>query len=381
MNQNPSADKKKKEKKQDFVYESELDYVKRQIKRARTLLWWYISGLLLASLAYLAFHLLFFKLPGPIFPLEWRAVTANSGLSERAFDWGLWSLVGTIVFLLLEVQKYYRVIPKLAKEGSPNLSYEPSFIEYSPWHISTLIRGPLIAVVILLFLNAANLNLTGNNGEEAIKLTFSELDHRATLLLAFILGCHHRVARNVLNGIVKSLFSKAWAEANEDFVIEPDEAKLVLGETKMFKTNPRTDVIWSASLGTIDNTGKFTAPKDPEHCNVRIVISAISTGKQTISRSVTVTVVPFEIYGEKEIVLSEKSAQFAYSISPFLENVKWDLLPGEGGGTIDKKGVYTPPQLGEEKTEKVMILAKTTMKDSAGKDRECSSSIDVKLRK
>ena len=367
---------------QDFVYKDEKDFITRQSRRAKVLIRWWIGLLLFSALLYLVFHFVIFATPGEIFPLEWRAVTAESGISERAFDWGLWSLVGTLVFLMLEVQKYYRDIPKLARKGSPQTDYEPTFIEYTNWYKVALIRGPIIAVVILLFFNAANLDLaTGNGGDAAIKFNFSELDHRATLLLAFILGYHHRVARNVLDGIVKSLFSKAWAEANEDFEIKPSDVNVILGGAKVFKTDPFTDVIWSASLGTIDDTGKYTAPTGAEHCGKQIVGTAVTKGAKTIAHSATVNLVPFEIVGEKEIELSDKNTEYAYGLSPVVSNVKWELSPADGGGDIDRKGVFKAPTQNEAKAETVKIIAKTTLKDSSGKDKDCSASLDVKLKK
>lgn len=357
-----------------FKYENDQDYINRQSERANKLMRLFIIALAITAVLYFAFHL---WLLDPTKPMSWYPVRSDSARSERALDWLLWSLAGTLVYLLVEVGHHYPSIKENAKKGSPSYSYPVSFIEKTPWNLVTLIRGPIIAVVILFFFNAGNLQLTGPTGDKAFSFVFSELDHPVTLLLAFVLGFYSRVAREVLNGIMKTLFSKAWAEAYGDFKIEPSDAKVVLGETIVFKTTPTTEVVWAASLGTIDATGKYDAPKERKHCGAKAVITAVSTGTSSIARSATVTLVPFKIEGLKEVELGPEEMQYAYSVSPAVDVDEWTISPVDGGGCIDKKtGTYTAPSKDDAKTEKVTI---TATKTEAG--QKCSDSLEVTLKK
>ena len=373
MSQDTSNTKKKQPPL--LSYDSDQDYINKQVTRAHTLLRSFIAGLVVTIVIYFAAHLQSQSPAEGFLPLEWRA-TQVSQWQERALDWVLWSFVGTLLYLVWEVNRYYPQIRVKAQKRSPN------FIEYTPWNLATLCKGPITALVILFFLDAATLNLTGPaEAEPAFAFNFSELDHRVTLVLAFVLGFYSRVARHVLDGIVKSLFGRAWAEAHGEFEIKPSEAKVVLGETMVFKTTPTTDVAWAASLGTIDATGKYTAPKEPEHCGAKVVITAVSTGTQSIARSATVTLVPFKIEGPTEVELGPEPMQYAYGVSPAADKVTWAISPKAGGGSIDDKGVYTAPSEEEAKTDKVIITATTKKKDTAGKEWDCSDSLKVTLRK
>lgn len=351
-----------------FSYKSENDYVTRQSRRAWMLLWCYIAGLVTTAVLYLAFHLVLLE---PENALKWYAIDVDSGMSERALDWVLFSLAGTLIYLMVEVGHHYQAIGDSARERSDPDVYPVSFLEKTPWNIVTLAKGPIIAVVILLFFNAADLKLTGaNNQDPAFAFDFSELDHRVTLLLAFALGFYSRVARNVLDQIVKALFGRAWAEAHEDFGIEPSEAEVVLGETTVFKTKPATEVIWAASLGTIDaKTGRYDAPKEYTHCGATAVITAVSTGTPAMARSASVKLVPFKISGPDRVQIDQ---EYSYSVSkpPEAGEVEWSLSPDPAGGKIDKKGKYTAPKAPPSGNT---VTVKANIKGKPG----CYSSLEV----
>ena len=369
MSQDTSNGKKSLE----FEYKDPHDYINRQSNRAKWLIRWFVAGLVITAVLYFAFHLWWFN---PAEPGKWYAVTSDSARSQRALDWVLWSLAGTLVYLLVEAGRHYQAIGENARKGSTSSSYPISFIEKTPWNLVTLIKGPIIAVVLLFFFNAADLKLTKGT-EPAFSFDFSKLDHPVTLLLAFVLGFYGRVALEVLNSIMKTLFAKPWAEAYGSFKIEPSDAKIVLGETMMFKTTPTTDVVWAASLGTIDATGKYDAPKEREHCGAKAVITAVSTGTSSIARSATVTLVPFKIEGLKEVELGSEEMQYAYSVSPAVDVDEWTISPVDGGGRIDKKtGTYTAPSKDDAKTEKVTITATKTEEG-----QKCSDSLEVTLKK
>lgn len=361
---------------QDFLYTNPEDYIKRQGRRARAILRWLIAGLLITVVVYLAVHL---TSPGEtLLPLEWRSVESGSDLWERVLDWTLWSLTGTLIYLLYEVGHHYPTIRKNVK----NDGFPSSFIEYTPWYWVTLVKGPIIALVILFFFNAADLKLTGpdGDGEAALAFEFSKLGHTVTLLLSFVLGFYSRVARKVLDGIMRKLFSRAWAEAHEDYQIDPEKEKVVLGETIVCKTTPTVDVIWATSLGTIDSSGKYTAPKGLEHCGAKVVITAVSKGTPSVARSTTVMLVPFEIVGPGEVILGSENV---YSVSTSESGVEWSLSPASGAGIIDKaKGLYKAPLSKEEaKTEEVTIIATIKKTDQVGKKWICSDRFEVTLKK
>ncbi len=340
-----------------------------------------VTVLIISVLAYLALHFWIFGGQPFTGPLKWYQVNTSSGLNQRAWDWGLWSVFGTTIFIMTEVTKYYQRLPASIRKGAKQKEYPPFFTDLTPWYITTFIRGPFIALAILLFLNAANLNLTGTSAsDQAIKFNFSQLDHRATLLLAFVLGYYHRVARNVLDGIVRSLFSRAWAEANQQFNITPKDSKMVLGETILFFTEPRMDVIWAASAGAIDDNGKFTAPTGAEFSGTNIVITAVTKDTNRLTSSASVTLVPFIIEGPTEIELKDQPVQYSYSVNPVPADISWSLSP-LGVGTIEAtSGIYTAPEKGKQTTEKITIIASTKKDDTAGNKVSCSDQIEVLLK-
>ncbi|HSF83315.1 MAG TPA: hypothetical protein VLA49_18910 [Anaerolineales bacterium] len=364
-----------------FIYQNPGEYIQRQTQRGKWL-FGLTLGLLVASfLFFLSLHFWILQPPTALFPLIWTSVNSKSATIQRALDWGLWGVFGTCVFILTEITKYYRDIEKSSRLGAKKQEYPAAFIEYTPWYITTFIRGPFIALVIMLFFNAANLNLNSADQQPAIMFNFTDLDHRATLLLAFVLGYYHRVARNVLDGIMRRLFARAWAEANEQFTVVPGQAKVVLGESRVFKTDPVGEVVWAASAGTIDQNGKFTAPKEADYSGASLVITASSKGVQPLTSSASVTLVPFNIEGPEEVELMGQANQISYYVTPAQDDLSWKLSPAAGGGSLDtKKGIYTAPVKGTQKTDKIIITASSKKKDSANKDILCSNSLEVTLK-
>jgi hypothetical protein len=362
-------------------YQGELDYFDRQSLRGKWLIGLTMAALVLAAGSYLAFHLWFFEGRSLNQSLSWYPVTASSPMIQRGLDWVLWSILGTLIFIFSEIEKYYREIYPYAKKGARTGAYPPGFVEFSPWYLLTFLRGPFISLVILLFFNTANFNLTGTGATDAISFKFSELDHRATLLLAFVLGYYHRVARQVLDDIVAALFSGAWGKVFGS-KIDPEEAKLVLGQSMVFKTTPPEEVIWSASLGKIDADGKYTAPSEPEHSGSTAVITAIPKGKKWALRPARITLVPFSIEGPAEVEYKvDSTTQTAYFVKPVQEGVKWSISPADGGGSIDPdSGVYTSPLKDKMKAGRVTITATTMKKDTAGNSIAVSNHFEITLK-
>lgn len=278
------------------------EYKKEEQARANVLLLFLILGVLVVIAGYLLNHVSF---PALNFS-DWQPVTVESKLWTRAYEWVLWAVGGTLVYLIAEVGTNYHSLEekissaiKKAKakqdasrdaNDTMDVEWPLSFRDYIPWYVSTLVKGPIIALVILLFFNAADLELTGTE-DAAFRFNFAELDHSTTLVLAFVLGFYSRVAREILNGIVKNIFSRAWAEAHEEFEITQEETEILPGKSTTFRTSPPTEVVWAATEGSINATGMYTAPSKAEvGVTVTATITAVSTGLSPLSRYATIII-------------------------------------------------------------------------------------------
>jgi hypothetical protein len=329
--------------------------VARNKKRAQTIQIFCIVGLAVTILLYLAFHIWFFELLEKGHVFKWYGVTQVSGIYQRALDWTLWGLIGTFIYLLTEITFHYRVIEENAPKNN-------SFLAFTPWYISTLLKSPFTVLVIMLFFNAANLNLTGTDSDNpAIAFEFSKLDHRVTVAIAFVLGFYSRVGRSVLDGMVKSLFPKAWAEAHETFEINPKDAKIVLGESAIFDTSPKTDVVWATSLGSIDSIGRFTAPINIEDCNKTAVITAVSTGTQSIAKSAVVEILPFKIEIEPSVASLEHGKEYTF-LGPAELSLQWEAT---NGNMNPKTGKFSADP--DKTVQEVTITATVSKGDLKGK--------------
>ncbi len=353
----------------------EREYIRDNLHRARWLFGITLGVLFASMMAYFVLHFWIFGGRSLNMPLVWYQVVASSPMSQRSIDWVLWSMFGTTIFILTEIVKYYPQMETLGKKGALTGNYEATFVKFTPWYIMTFLRGPFLSLIILMFFNTANFNLTGTGSTDAFTFKFSELDHRATLLLAFVLGYYHRVARQVLDDIVASVFSSAWGKVYE-IKIEPEAATVVLGESMVFKTNPSAEVTWTASLGTIDVNGKYTAPSEVANLGSSVVIAALPRGKKWMIKPATVTLVPFVIQGPNTIDLKDTETQTTYSVRPAQNAVKWKITPDSGGGSIDDQGVYSAPIKTPQIPDRVTLTA-TAMIGTVS----CSAQIEVKLVK
>ncbi len=240
-----------------------------------------------------------------------------------------------------------------------------------------LVKGPLIALAIIFLLNSAQLMLSGE-GEDAFAFNFRQLDHRVTLVFSFVFGYYSRVARHVLNNIVQGLFPRAWAEAFDTFTIEPDIGEVVIGDSILFNTAPKTEVLWAASLGDIDATGKYNAPKDPVYCGSRVVITAVSQGARSMTQSVTITLVPFKILGLAEV---DRGSKYTYKVSTSETDVIWSVSPSTGKDINRDTGEYVVPMSNELPDTEVTLTVrkKKRVKTPEGITKECGNSIKIAL--
>jgi len=170
--------------------------------------------------------------------------------------WVLAALIGAALYLMGQIATYY---PKIKEKLDPN--YQNDFVGSTYWYASTLLRAPVLTVVILWLLTNLSVDMGGTTpSDSGILLDFSKFPDIVNLGIAFILGFYGRVARKQLDVIAKYLFTKAWALAELGFDITAPE-ELLLGETYSFKTEPKMDVVWSANPGSIGaDSGVYTAP-------------------------------------------------------------------------------------------------------------------------
>ena len=357
-----------------YRYTDEQEYFDKQKRRAKYLLTILFTSLFLTVIGYLALHLRS-ATPETFFPIKWLPSDVEGPLwQDRALDWLLWGFAGTILFLLREVAHYYKQIWGNAQKGK----FTDSFIEYTPWYWINLIKGPVIALVIMFFLNTAQLKLSGSTSSDgdAFNFNFGELDHRVSLVFAFIFGYYSRVARHVLNDIVSTLFPKAWAQVYESFTIQPKSQKVLLGDTVVFKTTPATDVVWSAALGDIDSTGKYTAPKDRAYCGDRAVITAVSTGTRSVAQSASITLVPFKIQGPTQV---KRGRKYTFGVSPDEKGLIWTISPTSGQDLNPDTGEYIVPAADVLPDKKVVLTAKKKAKVRLpdGTQKEVADSIEI----
>lgn len=213
--------------------------------------WWFIALVII--------------LGGSIFLLlaiqyNWFHWVPDKVREPKAYDpvdpltWVLASLIGAALYLMGQIATYY---PKIKEKIDPD--YQNDFVGSTYWYASTLLRAPVLTVVIMWLLTNLSVNMGGSDSE-GLSLDFSKFPDIVNLGIAFILGFYGRVARKQLDVIAKYLFTKAWALAELGFDISTPE-EILLGETYTFKTEPKMDVVWSANPGSIGaDSGVYTAP-------------------------------------------------------------------------------------------------------------------------
>jgi hypothetical protein len=141
------------------------------------------------------------------------------------------------------------------------------------------------------------------------------------------------------------LFLAACGFNNVNITISPDKATMAIGTQMQFSASVgnagNKAVTWSATGGTVDSTGLFTAPGSPGTSYV------VATSQADPSRTATavITVVAPVMITPSEITLAPGGTQTFTAILPATgdTNVTWSILEGVAGGTIDAAGNYTAP--------------------------------------
>jgi hypothetical protein len=251
----------------------------------------------------------------------------------RWLELGFWGVFGTLVFLLSEIRRWY---DKIGEAGC-------SFVKFTPWYIINLVRGPIIAMLILVFLTSVQGQVLG------VSISFTEAPFTLLIFLAGVLGYFSRQARDQLEILVEQAFPKAWARTRGGLSVLPQTVSLALGEEKKFTVEPDQDVLWShspAEKGTMSADGTFKAPTDQQFKGdkVEILATSVRDRERHAGAMVTLTSPVLQIRPVNPSVKFEQQVKF--QVEPDVA-VNW--LVKEGLGQISAKGVYSAPKKGEPK--------------------------------
>jgi hypothetical protein len=127
--------------------------------------------------------------------------------------------------------------------------------------------------------------------------------------------------------------------------VSPTNPTLPTGGTQTFDATvtgtANTAVTWSASCGSIDSVGHYTAPGAPATCDITATSVVDSTKSATASAKVTNTI--GVVVGPTPATVANGSTQqfFATITGTANTTVAWSVLGASGTGSIDSSGVYS----------------------------------------
>jgi len=202
-------------------------------------------------------------------------------------DWLLWTLVGLAAYLLTEVASNLRKV----------VDGEGNFLGETTWYWTQLAIGPLVAFVILLLFVHIDIDLlTGD--EAAVEVNLREYPSDLLIVPAFLLGFYSRVAREVLDQLMRRIFGAAWRATHGEFEIlikgQAGDDEISSSSTAVFETQPSVSPMWSATAGTIDPGGVFNPP--PVTAPKPVFITAIAAGSnRAVTKAVTVVKHKFQV--------------------------------------------------------------------------------------
>lgn len=166
-------------------------------------------------------------------------------------------------------------------------------------------------------------------------------------LIAFLAGCGSSSLRVLSNGGVTAQVSIMTSTSN---------ATVPMGASQAFTATvtgaSNTGVTWSiqegSAGGTIDATGKYTAPKTAGTYHIIVtsmadpsksVVITVTVTSVTTGNPVSISVSP-SVAGVKELAPFKFVASFAGTTNT---SANWSVVEGAAGGTIDSNGNYTAP--------------------------------------
>ncbi|MBI5842388.1 MAG: hypothetical protein HZB19_20055 [Chloroflexi bacterium] len=298
---------------------------------------------------------------------EWmrNLETIEQKNSLEPLKWVFASLIGATIYLLSEIAQYYSKIDDKAEGENRD-----DFKGYTFWYISTLIKAPILTVVVMWLL--INLKINVGEGEKlGITVDFSKFSDVVKIGIAFILGFYGRVTRKQLDIIAKYLFTRAWALAEQGFEVAlPPQGIILLKEKYTFKTDPVTDVVWTANVGTMEaDTGTYTAPDDLSNDGKKVIIRAALKNEPSVTGFKEVELKLFKIKGATEVKSGDKVSLTVETnmtdkvTENELKAIKWEA-PDDASITFspnpEKTTEFTAPQV-EKKDGGKSVKVKATL--------------------
>jgi hypothetical protein len=272
----------------------------------------------------------------------------------RWLELAFWAWIGALLYLMSNIASFWRV---------------GRYLEFLPWYLATLVRAPIVALLLLAFITSVDAQIFG------IQIAVSEAPIELLIFLAAVLGYFGNVAFEQLKMVVEKIFPTAAARSLpfRKLSISPTFARLAPGETKEFKTLPDRDVIWNwepRDLGTLSQSGEYTAPATLDPTRRTVFIQAVSARESSEWEVAMVTLVPppaLKLTTDSQVVTAGKTAVLA--VSPH-EKVRWELTPVDRGDietTAEASGkyAYIPP---DPITPGVVVIRAISTADSSRAD-------------
>ena len=256
--------------------------------------------------------------------------------------WTFASFTGVSAYLITNITYFYRRI------DAKDIAKRADFKLHTFWYVSTLLRAPILAIVVLWILTNLDISIASEAANGAATgtdvgagISFRGLPDLVLTGLAFIMGYYSRVTLKQLDIITKAIFPRAWALAEYGFeIVAPKE--LLLKEQHTFTTEPLADVVWSTSDGTIDaKSGAYTAPDDLKKAGQEAKVIAALRSEPSATTYKGVKLLLFKIVSDKDTVkASEKDVKL--SLETKVEGVKLE------NATWTCTGVTLKPNKGKE---------------------------------
>ena len=273
-----------------------------------------------------------------------------------------WALFGTLFYALMVIQRELRL--------------QGEFRKRTAGYISMTLRGPFVTLLLLFALSTIKL------GAVKVDIDLAETPIYVWIFLAGVLGYFSRVAYRQLELIVKDIFPRAWASVRRPFDIVPRTANVAFGKTLPFRLEPKQDVrwdIWPDNLGSIDSTGKYTAPKKPGEpagavVGAQVTVRATLKEEPSIVEMAKVTLYEkFEVKGDAEVGFT---TEHVYKVQPEQEGgVTWSIEPQLG--QITEEGKYKAPEEGETPKGKNEPIAKVGTEITIKATRKLEPKVSV----
>ena len=341
--------------------------------------------------------------------------------SADPLTWVLASLIGATLYLMGQIATYF---PKIGEKRDAD--NQNDFIRSTYWYAATLIRAPILTVVVMWLLinlsvgignstlketvavndntpvaaatasgnapvatatasgNAPVATATAsgntaadentNNGQNdtangaatdfGVSVNFANFPDIVNLGIAFILGFYSRVARKQLDILAKYLFTRAWALAEMGYEISASSPDtILLGEAYTFKTEPKMDVVWTANIGNVGaESGIYTAPEKAENYNNNVVVLAYLRSEPTSTQAKQFTLKLFRITGNPEIAAGKSATLKLEKKLEKLGDAAIDLT--KASWTCDVPGVITDSDANGEKVgESISFTAPAEARD------------------